>query len=121
MSSRTAKRTFSAAAVIFLVSGLFQLSQDFSLGWAAVISAALITIGLAVATKRHWGRLIATWGLLTGMAWLLALSFGLIGWGYDFPYAGWFTGIGMVTVFYWQGRHEDRADPDHPHKHREFP
>ncbi|MBD2764222.1 hypothetical protein IEE91_03225 [Kocuria sp. cx-455] len=114
MSRNTAKRIFSAAAVIFLVSGLLQLSRGFALGWAAVISASVIAVGLALATKRRWGRLIVMWGLLTGVAWLLTLPFGLIGWGYDFPYAGWITGIGMATVFYRQNRHEDRADPARP-------
>ncbi len=58
MSRKTARRIFSAAAVIFLVAGLLQLSRNFSLGWAAVISALLTAIGLAVAMKSRWGGLI---------------------------------------------------------------
>ena len=48
---------FGAAGALFLVSGLLQLSREFSLGWAAVISAALIAIGLAVVMKSRWGGL----------------------------------------------------------------
>ena len=103
---------FGAAGALFLVSGLLQLSREFSLGWAAVISAALIAIGLAVVMKSRWGGLIATWGVIIGVCWLLALFFGIIGRGYDFPYAGLGPGIGIATISYWQEQRTARADSD---------
>lgn len=55
------------------------------------------------------GWLIATWGLMTGIVWLLAMLMGLLGGGYDFSYAGWAVGIALVTYIFWQDRQDDRT------------
>jgi ABC-type multidrug transport system permease subunit len=110
MSRKAVQRwVFGVAAPILLVAGVVQLFQEFPLGWAAVVSAALIGIGLALAMKSRWGRLLAVWGLMTGIVWLLAMLFGFLGRGYDFSYAGWVAGIVTSTYFFWQDYQDDRA------------
>ena len=69
----------------------------------------LIGTGLALAVKIRWGWLVATWGLMTGIVWLLAMLLGFLGRGYDFSYAGWAVGIAMTTYIFWQNRQDDRA------------
>lgn len=100
---------YRVGAAVFLFAGLLQLFQGFSLGWAAVIAAVLIGAGLALAVKIRWGGLVATWGLMTGIVWLLAMLMGLLGRGYDFSFAGWGVGIAMATYIFWQDRQDDRA------------
>lgn len=110
MSRKTIPRwIYHVAAAVFLFAGLFQLFQGVPLGWAAVIAAVLIGTGLALAVKIRWGWLVATWGLMTGIVWLLAMLMGLLGRGYDFSYAGWAVGIAMATYIFWQDRQDDRA------------
>ena len=110
MSRKTIPRwIYHVGAALFLLAGLLQLFQGFSLGWAAVIAAVLIGTGLALAVKIRWGWLVATWGLMTGIVWLLAMLMGLLGRGYDFSFAGWAVGIAMATYIYWQDRQDDRT------------
>lgn len=109
MSRKTIPRwIYHVGAAVFLFAGLLQLFQGFSLGWAAVISAVLIGTGLTLAVKIRWGWLIATWGLMTGIVWLLAMLFGHLGRGYEFSYAGWAVGIATATYIFWQNRQDDR-------------
>lgn len=104
------RRIYAVAAGLFLVSGLSQLFRGCPLGWAAIVAAVLIVLGFIVAVRTHWGRLIAYWGLVTGFAWLLTVLRGLIGWAYDFPYAGWTTAIGLAAIVYWQDHQNTRED-----------
>ena len=110
MSRKTVPRwIYHVGAPVFLFVGMLQLFQGLSLGWAAVIAAVLIGTGLALAVKIRWGWLVATWGLMTGIVWLLAMLLGLLGRGYDFSFAGWAVGIAMATYFFWQDRQDDRT------------
>lgn len=110
MSRKTLLRwIYHVAAAVFLFVGLLQLFQGFLLGWAAVIAAVLIGTGLVLAVKIRWGWLVAMWGLMTGITWLLAMLLGLLGRGYDFSYAGWAVGVAMATYISWQDRQDDRA------------
>ena len=110
MSRKTAMRVLAAAAVIFLLSGVFQLARDFSLGWAAIIAAGVIAAGLAMARRTRWGGLIATWGVIVGRCWVLALIWGVMGRGYDYPYAGLGPGIGIATASFLGNRRDSRAE-----------
>lgn len=110
MSRKTIPRwIYHVGAAVFLFAGLVQLLQGLSLGWAAVIAAVLTGTGLVLAVKIRWGWLVATWGLMTGIIWLLAMLMGLLGRGYDFSFAGWAVGIAMATYSYWQDRQDNRA------------
>ena len=110
MSRKTAIRVFAAAAVIFLLSGLFQLARDFSHGWAAIIAAGMIAAGLAMVRRTRWGGLIATWGVIVGTCWALALIWGVMGRGYDYPYAGLGPGIGIATASFLGNRRDGRTN-----------
>ncbi|GAB2629460.1 hypothetical protein GCM10009696_37020 [Kocuria himachalensis] len=111
MSRKTIPRwIYHVGAAVFLIAGLVQLFQGLSLGWAAVIAAVLTGTGLALAVKIRWGWLVATWGLMTGIVWLLAMLMGLLGRGYDFSFVGWAVGIAMATYIYWQDRQKHRTD-----------
>lgn len=97
MSRKTIPRwIYLVGAAVFLVAGLLQLLQGLSLGWAAIIAAVPIGMGLALSVKIRWGWLVATWGLLTGFIWLVAVLMGFLGRGYDFSFAGWAVGIAMA-------------------------
>ena len=110
MARKTIPRwIYPVAAAVFLFAGLLQLFLGLPLGWAAVIAAVLTGTGLALVVRVRWGWLVATWGLMTGIAWLLATLMGLLGRGYDFYFAGWGVGIAMATYFYWQYSQDDRA------------
>ncbi|MFI7579820.1 hypothetical protein [Kocuria kalidii] len=110
MSRKAVQRwIFGVATALFLAAGVLQLFHGLPLGWAAVVSAALIGSGLALAVMIRWGRLLSVRGLMTGIVWLLAMLFELIGRGYAFSYAGWAVGITTATYFFWQDYQDDRA------------
>jgi hypothetical protein len=66
----------------------------------------LIGTGLALTVKIRWVWLVATWELMTGIVWLLAMLMGLLGRGYDFSFAGWAVGIAMATYIFCQDRQD---------------
>ena len=102
MTARNARqRAYTAAAAVSLVAGAVQLVQGSQLGWAAVLAAVVTFIGLALATRSTlWGQLLVGRGLLTSLAWLIAVLSGLLGRSGDFPFAGWMVGIGIYLVTY---------------------
>ena len=59
--------------------------------------------------KSRWGGLIAAYGLIVGVCWLLAMVYGVMGRGYDFPYVGLGPGIGIATGAYWKDQRDARA------------
>lgn len=67
---------------------------------AAVIAAVPIGMGLALSVRIRWGWLAATWGLITGFIWLVAVLMGFLDRGYGFSFAGWAVGIAMATYIY---------------------
>lgn len=110
MSRKTIPRwIYLVGAAVFLVAGLLQLLKGLSLGWAAIIAAVPIGMGLALSVKIRRGWLVARWGLLKGFIWLVAVLMGFLGRGHDFSFAGWAVGIVMATYIYWLNRQDGRA------------
>ena len=98
---------YAAAAAVSLVAGAVQLVQGDQLGWAAVLAAVVTFIGLALVIRgTRWGQLLVGWGLLTSIAWLIAVLFGLLGRSGDFPFAGWMVGVGIYLVTYREARRQ---------------
>lgn len=65
MSRKTIPRwIYLVGAAVFLVAGLLQLLQGLSLGWAAIVAAVPIGMGLALSVKIRWGWLVARWGVV---------------------------------------------------------
>lgn len=99
---------YAAAATVSLAAGAFQLVQGVQLGWAAVLAAVVTFAGLTLVAKgARWGQLLVGWGLLTSLAWLIAVLLGLVGRSGDFPFAGWMVGIGIYLVTYREARRQD--------------
>jgi hypothetical protein len=102
--------TYSGLATALLIAGLFQLVQGSPLGWAAVVSAVLLLIGVFVwrrwPTCYRWGRFVRVCAVNAGIVWFIALIFGMLGWGGGFPWGAWGAGIGVAIFTAWG------ADPD---------
>lgn len=60
--------------------------------------------------ENTWGGLIATWGVIVGACWVLALIWGVMGRGYNYPYAGLGPGIGIATASFLGNRRDSRAE-----------
>ncbi|WP_424348393.1 hypothetical protein [Kocuria sp. CH-021] len=106
MTARIARqRAYAVAAAVSLAAGAVQLLQGAQLGWAAVAAAAVTSAGLALVTRStRWGQLLVGGGLLTSLAWLIAVLSGLLGRSGNFPFAGWIVGIGIYLVTYREAR-----------------
>jgi O-antigen/teichoic acid export membrane protein len=102
--------TYTGLAAALLIAGLFHLGQGSPLGWAAVISAVLLLIGVVV--WRRWprryrgGRFMRVCGVYAGIIWFIALIFGVLGWAGEFSWGAWGAGIGVAIFAVWG------ADPD---------
>ncbi|WP_298045119.1 hypothetical protein [uncultured Citricoccus sp.] len=96
---------FGGLAATVLISGLAQLMQGAMLGWAAVIAAVLLLLGVLVwrrwPTRYRWGRFMRVCGVYIGFIWLIALMLEVLGWDGEFSWAAWGAGIGVATLTVW--------------------
>ncbi|MEX5307571.1 hypothetical protein RF644_17640 [Kocuria sp. CPCC 205258] len=103
------RAVYATVAAASLTAGAIQILQSTQLGWAAILAAAVTFAGLALVTRgARWGQLLVGWGLLTSLAWFIAVLFSLLGRSGDFPFAGWMVGIGIYLVTYREARRQNR-------------